>query len=68
MFEQFLGRQAVVILEKEIEGRSDMEGLTANYIPVAVKVENANSGEIISVILDSIEGESMRGKPSFVTV
>ncbi|NLO99650.1 MAG: tRNA (N(6)-L-threonylcarbamoyladenosine(37)-C(2))-methylthiotransferase MtaB [Clostridiaceae bacterium] len=68
VFEQFLGRQADVILEKEIEGSSDMEGLTANYIPVAVKVENANSGEIISVILDSIEGESMRGKPSFVTV
>lgn len=69
MFEKYLGKQADIILEKEIEGSlSDMEGLTSNYIPVAVKVENVNSGEIISVSLDSIEGERMRGTVSFIKV
>jgi threonylcarbamoyladenosine tRNA methylthiotransferase MtaB len=69
VFKKYLGRQADIILEKEIEGSlGDMEGLTSNYIPVAVKVENINSGEIISVSLDSIEGESMRGTVSYITV
>ncbi|NLL68102.1 MAG: tRNA (N(6)-L-threonylcarbamoyladenosine(37)-C(2))-methylthiotransferase MtaB [Clostridiaceae bacterium] len=69
VFEQFLGRQTDVILEKEIEGSNgDMEGLTANYIPVSVKIENINPGEIISVDLDSIEGERIRGTASFVAV
>ncbi len=69
VFEKYLGKQADIILEKEIEGSiSDMEGLTSNYIPVAVKVENVNSGEIISVSLDSIEGERMRGTVSFIKV
>ena len=69
VFEKYLGRQADIILEQEIEGSlGDMEGLTSNYIPVAVKVENVNSGEIISVTLDSIEGERMRGTASFITV
>ncbi|NLB77450.1 MAG: tRNA (N(6)-L-threonylcarbamoyladenosine(37)-C(2))-methylthiotransferase MtaB, partial [Clostridiaceae bacterium] len=66
---KYLGRQADIIFEKEIEGSlGDMEGLTSNYIPVAVKVENVNSGEIISVRLDSIKGERMRGTVSFITV
>lgn len=69
VFEKYLGNQADIILEKEIEGSlGDMEGLTSNYIPVAVKVENVNSGEIISVSLDSIEGERMRGTVSFIKV
>ena len=69
VFEKYLGRQADIILEQEIEGSlGDMEGLTSNYIPVAVKVENVNSGEIISVTLDSIESERMRGTVSFITV
>lgn len=69
VFEQFLGRQTDVVLEKEIEGSNgDMEGLTANYIPVSVKIENINPGEIISVDLDSIEGERIRGTASFVAV
>ena len=69
VFEKYLGRQADIILEQEIEGSlGDMEGLTSNYIPVAVKIENVNSGEIISVTLDSIESERMRGTVSFITV
>jgi len=69
VFEQFLGRQADIILEQEIEGSpGDMEGLTPNYIPVAVKMDNIKSGEIIRVRLDSIEGERMRGTASYITV
>jgi len=69
VFEQFIGREIDIILEQEIEGSpGDMEGLTANYIPVAVKVENIEPGEIIRVHLDSIEGERMRGTISNVTV
>jgi len=69
VFEKFLGRQADIILEQEIEGSpGTMEGLTSNYIPVAVKVENINPGEIIRVRLDSIEGERMRGTVSYITV
>ena len=45
-----------------------MEGLTSNYIPVAVNVENINPGEIISVHLETIEGERMRGAVSNITV
>jgi len=46
VFEQFIGREIDIILEQEIEGSpGDMEGLTANYIPVAVKVENIEPGK-----------------------
>ncbi|HHU90833.1 MAG TPA: tRNA (N(6)-L-threonylcarbamoyladenosine(37)-C(2))-methylthiotransferase MtaB [Clostridiaceae bacterium] len=69
VFQQFLGRQTDIILEKHIEGSpGDMEGLTSNYIPVAVNVENINPGEIISVHLETIEGERMRGAVSNITV
>ncbi|NLX64742.1 MAG: tRNA (N(6)-L-threonylcarbamoyladenosine(37)-C(2))-methylthiotransferase MtaB [Clostridiaceae bacterium] len=69
VFEKYIGRQADIILEQEIEGSpGDMEGLTSNYIPVAVKVNNINPGEIIRVRLDSIEGERMRGTISYVKV
>lgn len=69
VFQQFLCRQTDIILEKEIAGsQGDMEGLTSNYIPVSVKIENANSGEIIRVHLDSVEGERMRGKASLTEV
>ncbi len=60
-FERFIGQDAKVLLEKAIEGSSgDMEGLTPNYIPVAVKVGKEKSGEIIRVRLTGIEGERMR--------
>jgi len=69
VFEKYIGREAHIILEQEIEGSpGDMEGLTSNYIPVAVKVGNIDPGEIIRVRLDSIEGERMRGTISNVTV
>jgi len=61
-FEKYIGRTMKVLLEKPIEGTNDMEGLTSNYIPVAVAIENEKSGEIINVILTAREGERMRGK------
>ncbi|NLU53763.1 MAG: tRNA (N(6)-L-threonylcarbamoyladenosine(37)-C(2))-methylthiotransferase MtaB [Clostridiaceae bacterium] len=61
-FEKYIGRTMKVLLEKPIEGTNDMEGLTSNYIPVAVAIENEKSGEIINVILTAQEGERMRGK------
>lgn len=61
-FERFMGFETKVLLEKPIEGSNgDMEGLTPNYIPVAVKVGKEKSGEIISIKLSGIEGERMRG-------
>lgn len=61
-FEKYIGRTMKVLLEKPLEGTNDMEGLTSNYIPVAVAIENEKSGEIINVILTAQEGERMRGK------
>lgn len=61
VFEKYIGRRMKVLLEKPIEGTDDMEGLTANYIPVAVAIENEKSGEIIDVELTIHEGERMRG-------
>ena len=62
IFSQFLGQEMPILLEQPIkDSQNDMEGLTANYIPVAVEVENRNSGEIIDIRLMSIEGERMRG-------
>lgn len=62
VFSQFLGREMNVLIEQPIKGsQKDMEGLTANYITVAVEVENHQSGEIMNTRLKSIEGERMRG-------
>ncbi len=62
IFSQFLGQEMPILLEQPIkDSQNDMEGLTANYIPVAVEVENRNSGEIIDIRLMSVEGERMRG-------
>lgn len=64
VYESFKGRETNVLIEKPLEGSDgDMEGLTPNYIPVAVKIENKKSGEIISIRLVSYEGEYMRGEP-----
>lgn len=63
VYESFIGRETNVLLEQPVEGSSgDMEGMTPNYIPVAVKVSSQKSGEIISVRLISSEGEYMRGE------
>jgi len=62
IFGQYIGREMSVLMEQPIKGSPrDMEGLTANYIPVAVEVENPCAGEIIKTRLLSIEGERMRG-------
>lgn len=62
IFGQYIGREMSVLMEQPIKGSlKDMEGLTANYIPVAVEVENQSAGEIIMTRLMSIEGERMRG-------
>jgi threonylcarbamoyladenosine tRNA methylthiotransferase MtaB len=59
----FMGKKTEVLLEKPVEGSDgDMEGLTPNYIPVAVKIKGEKSGEIINVRLISYEGEYMRGE------
>ncbi len=61
-YERFEGHQMPVLLEQQIEGSlGDMEGLTPNYIPVAVKIEKGYSGEILNIKLAGIEGERMRG-------
>lgn len=63
-FERFTGKETDVLIEKPIDGSDgDMEGLTPHYIPVAVKIENEKSGEIINIRLASSEGEYMRGEP-----
>lgn len=62
IFGQYIGREMSVLMEQPIKGSPrDMEGLTANYIPVAVEVDNPCAGEIIKTRLLSIEGERMRG-------
>lgn len=63
VFNQFLGRNMNVLPEKEIgNDKGDMEGLTANYIPVVININKEKIGEIINVTLGSIEGERMRGQ------
>ena len=62
VFEHFDGEQMSILLEQPINGSpGDMEGLTSNYIPVAVKIESEKSGEIINIKLTGTEGERMRG-------
>lgn len=60
-FKHYEGQEMTVLMEP-FEGSPDnMEGLTPNYIPVVVRVQNVKSGEILSVRLTGIEGERMRG-------
>lgn len=60
IFESFMGQETSIILEKPIS-ENDMEGLTPNYIPVAVGIESGKSGEILTVKLTGIENDRMRG-------
>lgn len=58
----FIGREMPVLIEQPAgENSDDMEGHTPNYLPVVVRTERENAGEIINVRLDSVEGLSLRG-------
>lgn len=62
VFEQYAGREMKILLEQPVPDKlGNMEGLTPNYISVAVKVQNEKSGEIVNVTLKETEGERMRG-------
>jgi threonylcarbamoyladenosine tRNA methylthiotransferase MtaB len=62
VFQKFDGWKTTVLLEKEIQGKPGyMEGLTPNYIPVEVQVNNEKPGEIVDIRLKYKDSSVMKG-------
>lgn len=62
-YRRFIGTRQEVLFEQPVHGMPGwIEGLTANYIPVAVQADESAIGKILPVMVSDISGERMTGE------